>query len=387
MKKAFTVYLPSVVFLVFIFVFGILFFAFPKAEMSQNEKRVLAKPPAFTTEALMSGSFTTDLQTYISDHFPARDLFVGVHSYAELLTGRGSASDVYFGKDGYLIGTADNFSADAVKENTICYAGFAEHLGLNATIMIVPSTGYTLSDKLPAVHKAYPDDAMFETVKANKGDMTFIDLREPFKAMTDVQLYYKTDHHLTAAGSFELYKAFLKSNGMTPKTQHRIETYDDFFGTYYSRSGYWLTKPDTVELWIDDTLDVTVEISDGKDKPAVYNSLYFKDHLQNMDKYPVYLNGNNGLVKITNPHADGGKLLIVKDSFAHCMTTYLARHYSEIYMIDLREYSMYADKTVSEIVTENGIKDVLFLYGVDSIATDATSSFNLFNGIEEYYPE
>ncbi|MBR5134291.1 MAG: hypothetical protein IKV35_01700, partial [Clostridia bacterium] len=126
---------------------------------------------------------------------------------------------------------------------------------------------------------------------------------------------------------------------------------------------------------------------DGKSAPATSNSLYYKDHLQNLDKYPVYLNGNQGLVKITNPDATGGKLLIVKDSFAHCMTTYLAQHYSEIYMVDLREYSKFADKTIADIVTENGITEALFLYGVDSIATDAQSAYLLFDGIEDAIPE
>ena len=188
MKKLFTTYLPSLVFVLFVFVLAVLFLVLPKKEMSELEKSKLATMPPFTVQALVDGSYTDGLQTYVSDHFPAREWFVGVHSYAELLTGRGTAGDVYVGKDGYLIGTAENFSASTVAVNTENYAAFAEYLGLDATIMVVPSTGYILDDKLPAVHKDYPDDAMFDAVKKNAASLTVLDVRESFKT-SDKQLY------------------------------------------------------------------------------------------------------------------------------------------------------------------------------------------------------
>lgn len=118
----------------------------------------------------------------------------------------------------------------------------------------------------------------------------------------------------------------------------------------------------------------------------MHNSLFFYDHLQNKDQYPVYLDGNHGLVTITNPEAPEGKLLIVKDSFAHSAVTLLCQHYREIYMVDLRYYSDSASASVAELVNTNGLQEVLFLYGIDSLATDSSSSFKLFYDIEEALP-
>lgn len=365
-------FMPSLVFLLIIGILGLLFVFLPKATYSETEKRLLAETPVFTAEGLTDGSLSEDIDGYVSDHFPARDLFVGVQAYYELVTGRGGAADVYHGKDGYLIGAPAQSDAAHVQKNVARYADFVKRLELDGSLVIVPQTGYVMSDKLPANHLAYKDDAMFDIAKATAGPLSLIDLREPFAAAAaDTQLYYKTDHHLTSAGSYEMYKAIAAANGLTVSADYRIETTDGFHGTMYAQSGYWLSAPDTVELWKNDTLDVTVEIYDAGATPTkTADSVFFEERLAENDKYPVFLDGNHALVKITNPHAAGGKLLIVKDSYAHCVTGFLAEQYSEIYMIDLRYYRSDA----AALVDENGIGEVLFLYGMENLSTESANS-------------
>ncbi len=381
-------YAPSALFLVFVFVLSVLFFAYPKSAYSENEKRYLAEMPEASVESLLDGTLREGFEEYVSDHFPARDVFVGLYSYYELLTGRGGTADIYHGKDGYLIGAE---SALANEENAVKnmknYAAFADALSLDATVMIVPSTGCILDSKLPLLHADYHDEAYLTAAEANCGNMTWLDMTSRFNAVKDsTQLYYKTDHHLTADGSYELYKAFLESQGIVPRTDFEKTVYDGFYGTCYSRGGYWLSEADRIELWRVPNLQVNVTVSDGVGEPITSDSLFFEQHLEEADKYPVYLDGNHGYTKIENPDADGGKLLIVKDSFAHCVTTMLAAHYSEIHMIDLRYYNGGATQTVADIVKSNGIDNALFLYGVDSLSTEAGSSYALFHGIETALP-
>ena len=47
-------------------------------------------------------------------------------------------------------------------------------------------------------------------------------------------------------------------------------------------------------------------------------------------------------------------------------TPYLADHYSEIIMVDLRYYS----QPVSRLVEQEGIDRVLVVYSIDNLATD-----------------
>ncbi len=387
MKKL-TMLAPSVLFLVFVFVLAVLFFVSPKADYSENEKRFLAEMPEASFDTLTDGSLMTDFETYLSDHFPARDVFMGLNAYYELLTGRGGTADVYHGKDGYLISAESTLaSTDNVIKNMTNYAAFSNALGLDATVMIVPSTGYILEDKLPALHAAYNDEAYLSAAEDTCGEMTWLDMTSRFHAVkNDTQLYYKTDHHLTADGSYELYKAFVESQGLAPHTAFDKTVYDGFYGTCYSRGGYWLSEADKVELWRVPELQVSVTVSDGIGEQITAESLFFESHLNETDKYPVYLDGNHGYTKIENPDANGDKLLIVKDSFAHCVTTMLAAHYSEIHMIDLRYYNGGASQTIADLVKDNGIDTALFLYGVDSLSTDSSAAYGLFHGIETALP-
>lgn len=357
-------YLPSIIFLIVTFTLTVAFFVLPKSDYSVNEKRVLAEFETPTFEELSNGELSVAVDNYFADHFPFRDLFVGINSYYNIANGTTGAGGFYHGKDGYLIAAPTNGTLENVKQNVIDFEQFAKENKLKADMIIVPTTGYIMSDKLPAVHKEYKDGQWLNEAKSVAGSMNFIDVLTPFKAAAkDTQLYYKTDHHLTSAGSFELYKTYAKAKGITPIENYRVEKVSGFYGTAYSSGGYWLTQPDDVELWHNDSLNVTVEIQ-GVNENTVSNSIFFKERLNEPDKYPVFFDGVHSYEKITNKDAKGGKLLLIKDSYAHCFVGFLAQHYSEIHMIDLRSYR----GNLSKLITDNGLNEVLFLYGINNLA-------------------
>ena len=359
----------TAIFLVFVFSLSVLFFALPKSEYSSNEKRVLQETPKFSFSALFDGSLGTNVENYLSDHFPFRNFFVGLNAYFELYTGRNGVGGIYSAKDGYLISAPEKMNETALLNNISRFSDFAKQNSLDAKLILVPSAGYILEDKLPKYHEEYNDDKIFSTVKENS-EIELIDLRENFKN-DENQIYYKTDHHLTAYGSYLMYEEYCKVLGEEAKAFETKETYNGFYGTTYSRSGLWGKNPDTIELWKNENADVTVTIDDATSSKTS-NSIFFTEHLSEDDKYPVYLDGNHSLVTVKNNKCDNGKkLLIVKDSYAHCFTTFLYEHYSEIYMVDMRYYR----KSVSSLVSENGITDVLYLYGVDNFSTDTNSAW------------
>lgn len=63
-------------FLIFIVVFGVLFFILPKEEESVIEQRKLASFPEFSAENIWSGDFTSGLNLYYSDNFVFREELV-----------------------------------------------------------------------------------------------------------------------------------------------------------------------------------------------------------------------------------------------------------------------------------------------------------------------
>lgn len=94
--------------------------------------------------------------------------------------------------------------------------------------------------------------------------------------------------------------------------------------------------------------------------------MFFYDHIDEDDKYPVFLDGNHALTEITNSNAEGGTLVMIKDSFGHCLAPFLAENYSKIIMVDMRYYK----NSVSDIIKAENPEQVLVMYGIDNIATD-----------------
>lgn len=364
-------YLPSVVFCAFISVMCLLFLFSPDRTYSSNEKRYLTTFPKLTADTFFSGQFGKEYETYISDQTAGRDFFVGLNAYYDLFSGRNGSNGVYSGKDNYLINKPVD-RENHLQANLKTFARFVKETGVDTTLLIAPSTGYIMDDKLPLNHLSYLDDEYFKLIEKNKGGMDFINIKNLFKEKAaDTQLYYRTDHHWTTRGAYTAYQAYCAEKGLTaaPEDRFDIRKYPDFYGTTYSTSALWLTPPDEIELWYDkdyegqDNIHVTIEEGDKKKEN---DSFFFLSHLDEDDKYPVFLDGNHSLVRVENKAASGGKLLLLKDSFGHSIAPFLSENYSEIIMVDLRYYKL----PVSELIEKEGITEMLVLYGLDNLCND-----------------
>jgi len=357
MKK----YSVSIIFVTFLAAIAVLFAVLPQKDYSENEKRVLAETPELTLDAVTDGSFGKDLETYLADHFPLRDFFVGVHAYYEQALGLNGNSGIYAGDDGYLITAPAEFDETRANNNVKYLSEFTEKAGLPTSLMVVPNAGYVLEEKLPAIHETYWDDSLME-IAGEK--MNLIDLRQGF--LQDPEgLYYRTDHHLTSLGTYRMYLVWCQTQGITPAEFSLAESYEGFYGTTYSKSGLWATGPDDLEIWKpQDPGSYKVTICEGEEK--IFDSLYFTDHLQNMDKYPVFLDGNHSLVVVENEQNKNGRtLLLLKDSYAHCFATFAAEHYEKIVMVDMRYYR----QSVQDVIDTYGVTEILCLYGAENLAT------------------
>lgn len=334
----------------------------PKQEVSVNEKRTLADFPKFSAGRIFSGKWESDFESYASDHFPARNFFTGVDSYYMLYSGRNGSKGVYKGQDGYLLNTPVDCDDEMLKDNLEAVNEFAAKTGIKSGIIVVPSAGYIMSDKLPRLHTQYNDDYItYEKIESQLESTELIDIIDVFKQhKDDTQLYYRTDHHWTSAGAYLAYLQYAAFRGFEPVTDFEIECYDGFFGTTYTKSALWGEKPDTIEIW-KYPVDISVTINDGADNKE-YGSMFFEEYIDELDKYPVFLDGNHAFERLINP-GSGGKLLVLKDSYAHCFVPFLINHYSQIDMVDLRYYF----EPVSELVSEQDYDEILMVYGISSL--------------------
>lgn len=375
MKKVLK-FMPSIVFLIFIYGMAILFFVLPKDEYSSSEKRYLKQFPEFNSDTFFSGDFGEEFETYLSDHTPYRTFWVGLNSYYNLALGNPLSNGIYHCDNGYLVNDPPEY--DRLYTNIDVIAQFAQKTDVPVTMLLAPSTGYIVSDVLPNKEIVYHDDERFEDINKTLIDsgVTFVDIRKEFKDAyaSGTQVYYKTDHHWTTHGAYLAYCELADSLDFTALTKdnYNISAYSDFYGTAYSSSGFWMTEPDSIEVWESKNIaqdSVTVEITEGSNTDS-FDSMFFEERLKEDDKYPVFLDGNHSYTTITNKalkeQGNDKKLLILKDSFAHALTPFLADHYSEIVMVDMRYYK----QSITQLMNNKDFDHVLFLYSIDNLGTD-----------------
>lgn len=348
------------------------FWLLPHRSFSQNEKRVLAQKPVISAEGIADGSLFQDVERYLSDHFPGRDGWVGVNAYLEQAEGRGAAGSIIYGADGWLFPAPLSDDRQILQDNMQAITAFAQAQSVPVYLMAIPTAGAVVEDKLPALHLDYPDADMLEQARRIAGDsLQWLDVMEDFSAAEERdKLYYRTDHHWTTEGAYRAYCLLMQEmrEPAVSRDGFSVERVSDFYGTAYSKSGLWLTPPDEIELWTDLDLQAVTSVHDGnRREPIVQQGMLFREYLSEADKYPVFLSGNHARIHIeTNADSDK-RLLVVKDSYAHALAPFLAEEYRTIDLIDLRYFKR---QTVSNWMQEHPVDEVLFVYGLSSLAED-----------------
>lgn len=369
MKAKFHEKLTVGLFCGFLAVMLVLYCVLPKAAFSETEKRQLAETPILTWETLTSGQFGADMETYMADHMPGRNFFVGLGAYYDLLSGRQVSKDIYLADGGRLVEAPAKFDTAQLEKNMKYINKLAESLQIPVDLMIVPSAGYILEDSISGLHNEYVDAEIIAHIYGLAGsEVNTVDLLQLYQNHEAAEkLYYRTDHHWTSCGAYEAYRAYQAAVGgqSAEVGSFQVETHEGFLGSTYSRSALWLTKSETIELWRGSDLTVTV----GEKN---YNSAFFMDRLQEADMYTVFLDGNQPIVRIRNEANVGkGKLLVIRDSYANCIGPMLAESYEEVVMIDLRYYRLPA----SQLCAQEGFDRVLILYSLSNFTTDSNFPF------------
>ncbi len=340
----------------------------PRA-VSENENRELAQFPEFSFEKLMNGEFMSEFETYAADQFRWRDAAVSLKADAEYLTGRKGNNGVHFADDGYLIARPPAYSPEIIDKNMDAVAQIAEAEEPNVTLAVVPTAFEILKDKLPS--QAYDDRVakITEHVRERAADMdiTLCNTEKILDLHKDEYIFYRTDHHQTALGSYYTYCALA---GCLGYNAHKLSEYDtdvlsdDFLGTSWSKAGLTFAEPDTVTRYtLRGGAEKTVEFPGAT---VNMDGLYAMDRLSEKDKYSVYLDGNHPLTVIRAENGTGRNLVIFKDSYAHSVAPFLSDHFDSIHLIDMRYYN----DDIIKYMRENDITDILVLYNAEGFMTD-----------------
>ena len=330
----------------------------PDRAQSETENRTLAQVPEFSWAALVSGSYTEAVEEYFADQFPLRDGWTGLKARMEQLLGKREFNGVYLCGT-TLISKVETPAEGAVDKNLSYVDRLAGKTDANVVLGLIPSAAEIWKDKLPAGAGSWDQTSLLAQSQ--------VDFQGALAAHTDEPIFYRTDHHWTTLGAFYGANALLEALGKEPLKENNFTpeiASDSFNGTLYSQSGIHWLEPDYMQFWVEDIgLEVTSWRS-GAPEPGV---LYDRSYLEQKDKYSAFLGGNQPLCVIKNENVtDGGKLLLIRDSYSDSLAPFLAQRFSEVHLLDLRYYRA----PVAQYAAENSIDAICVLYSIQNFITD-----------------
>ena len=328
----------------------------PSEAFSDSERRGLAQMPALSGQALSSGSFMEDFESYTLDQFPLRNTFRQLKSvFHYYVLGQKDNNGIYLAqghaaKLEYPLNQSSlNYAASRFSH---IYETYLEDSGSDIYFCVVPDKGYYLADA-----NGYPAmdyDALSASLEEALPWADFIDIT----AALDAQDYYRTDTHwrqerlLPAAAALCQAMGAAQPNGAA-FTQSALDR--PFYGVYYGQAALPM-EAETMYIMKSDLLEACTvhNFETGKD-----TQVYDMDKLTSRDLYDVFLSGAVSLMTIENPHATTDReLILFRDSFGSAMAPLLMEGYKTITLVDIRYVS---PEILEQFIQFNG-QDVLFLY-------------------------
>jgi len=339
----------------------------PSSRMSKKENRALARFPRISISSITNGTFMKEFETYISDQFVLRNHFVASKRRYEVLSGKEQNHGILMCDDGYLIENTSELTWANIDSNIEGINTIAKIKRYNVNVAIVPTAYEIMKETLPFNAYTNSYDMLTEELSQKIKNASIIDTKPILENHKEEYLYYYSDHHQTANGSYWLYVALANKLGYEPyeAEDFNIEKMaDKFKGTQWSNSGFARTKEDIIYKYtLKDGSDAFVDFpAEEKSLETLYN----ENALKQKDKYMFYLDGNHSVAEVKSQCGTGKKLAIIKDSYAHSLVPFLANHYSEIYLVDLR----YFTEDVFRYLYSCNVEDVLVLYNQNTFMTD-----------------
>lgn len=366
MKKAFKI-INTAAFFAIIAALSLSSLIISKPEFSELENRYLSDKPELTVKDWFSGDYAADLSSYIDDSFALRPNWISLHTSIELLTGKKAVNGVYISdkRMSELVPDRDFSCADDSAE---AIKGLSLTVDVPVYVMLAPTAAGIYADEIKTSERQLNQKKFIEYVydflETNKPEnLETIDAYDVLYNSREDYIYYRTDHHWTQRGAYIAYAELAGNMGLTPSGSERfniMHASHGFLGTLHSKTLYNGIEADTVDFYISNSRTTSKTVF-GEDAEG---ELYEPERLENKDKYLCYLGENRPFIKVSST-AGGGRALVIKDSYANCFVPFLAEHFSEIDVIDLRYIT-----DPNDYISINDYDCVIVLYNAANFSED-----------------
>ncbi|MGY3187921.1 DHHW family protein [Lysinibacillus sp. TE18511] len=337
----------------------------PQSEMENRPLESANISPS--PQEIFSGAWSKQVETYISDQFPARDTWMRNYVYFQRAMGKTYLNDKYAVDDdsGWIISKPAEAKSD---EELASFAADLQNLSEGLAEKNIPFTFYSLPAKATYSREPspsyMPDDAgiannarLHELVTDAGVDniRLYDEMKNDFSAERN---FYKTDHHWTMRGAYAGYEALM--NTMSERLGETIEPipYEEA-NTYClpnKFAGSWnkilyMTVDNHDEICYNEPASFATQftiydgtIEDGVTAP--YESVYGRAKQMSPDTVVNYADAYSRdfaeLTIVNNDYDSDKHVVVIKDSYFNAIQFHVASHFKKLTVLDLR----YLDKDV-----------------------------------------
>ncbi len=283
--------------------------------------------------------------------------------------GQREANGIYMGEDHQLLADIADMNEQQVSWSMSAINRFAySRSDISFYLMLVPEPADILADQLPVNVKMNDEQAQFAQVQEQVGRrLTWVGLTETMTEHKNEDVYYKTENIWTTKGAyygFQTLAGYMKLDldNMPELSAYAVSA--NFNGSLSKESGYEKNYVEPIYFYAARNSDeeATVLMESGSLKKA---ALYDASALDTDEQLDLFLGGDQGYLDIHTLAGGNRKLLLVKDTFANSMVSFLTYYFQEIVVVDSEVY----DGNIKEILRDKDITDVLFLYGGNDFVT------------------
>ena len=308
--------------------------------------------------------FASDISEKYKNDFSNKTDMIDINGLFVRAMGQKTSNNILIGTNGYLLPeTEDRVKTEEQIKNVSGLAAALKKMDIPYFYCSLPYKVDFNGEMLPTGYYNYTNENVDEFLAGlTSAGVKFLDLRpEMSDSMEHIsQYYYKTDHHWTPVGAFfafgriseYLQEMFPDEKILSEKQNienwniNRLENW--FLGSQGKRVGKFFGGTDDL-IWLTPKFETEMEcyvpdrymFNSGDFTESVIRDKYIstKDYYET-NPYCVYIGGDYPLVIHRNRNADVDlKVLILKDSFVLPLQSYFSTVFSQVDVIDLRNYT------------------------------------------------
>ena len=328
-------------------------------DASFYENRSLAELPALTAESLWNGGFGEGMESWYSDHFPARSTLLKADAAMRMkLLRRPVVNDIVVTEDLLLpyIQYGNRTEADYLRVVEDTTAGFwalnqyVRDQGGTFLYVGLPEQRIYFESRFPGyLNNGQPAMAAADAVFARslrEGGVDFLDMRELFdQAGRPAEYYPAVDHHYNYYGAYAAYRATMDHlaelgfDGLPVLTEEDLDfvTLPNPYTGSRNRVLYdlWPTQDHAVIGVQKDPVEYQRwDNGERSDRPL----FSLPPSETEFVRYDLYMGGDFGETILRTNRPELPRALIFGDSFTNAMETLLYASFDETRILDLRHY-------------------------------------------------